>query len=170
MVARATGIARTIFWREDNRAFAFRPELVARLRAALEEVNPALIFIPFVTDIHADHVLLARILAEALEGWNRPDTRVFGYEIWSRVPANAWCDVTAIMPELLEWILLYETAMKIDDFVHACAARDYANALALAGRAGFVEAFHAGDVAAYRDLVNRAAGSATIGSLRSSTS
>ncbi len=169
-VARAAGIARTIFWREDNQAFVYRPELVTRLRGILEEVDPALIFVPFITDIHADHVLLARILAEALEGWDRPHTRVLGYEIWSRVPANAWCDVTAIMPELLEWILLYETAMKVDDFVHACAARDYANALTLSGRAGFVEAFHAGGVAAFRDLVNRAAGSATIGSLRSSTS
>ncbi len=168
-VAQAAGIARTIFWREDNQAFVYRPELVTRLRGTLEEVNPALIFVPFVTDIHPDHVLLARILGEALEDWSRPGTQVFGYEIWSRVPANAWCDVTAIMPEFLDWILLYETAMKVDDFVHACATRDYANALALGGRAGFVEAFHAGDVTAYRDLVNQATGSATIGSLRHPT-
>jgi LmbE family N-acetylglucosaminyl deacetylase len=152
-VARAIGIERTIFWREDNQAFVHRPELVDRLVAILEETRPKLIFVPFITDIHPDHVLLARILAAALGRWSEPGTIVLGYEIWSRVPANAWCDVGSVMADLEQQLLLYETAMKVDDFVHGCAARNYANALALTGRPGFVEAFFQCEVTTYRSLV-----------------
>jgi LmbE family N-acetylglucosaminyl deacetylase len=121
--------------------------------AILEETRPKLIFVPFITDIHPDHVLLARILAAALGRWSEPGTIVLGYEIWSRVPANAWCDVGSVMADLEQQLLLYETAMKVDDFVHGCAARNYANALLLAGRSGFVEAFFQCDVTTYRSLV-----------------
>jgi LmbE family N-acetylglucosaminyl deacetylase len=156
-VARAAGFARTVEWREDNRAFVHRPELVARMRALLEDVRPQLVFVPFFSDIHPDHVLVARLLAEALEGVDLPGLRIFGTEIWSRTPTNAWCDVTAIMPAFVEWLMLYPWAMKVDDFVHACAARGYANSLAFAGRPGFVEAFHESDAAGFRAIAARRA-------------
>lgn len=152
-VARSLGVERTIEWREDNRNLAYRPELARRLCEVLDEVDPALVLVPFVTDIHPDHVLIARLLATALAEGRPRSFRILGYEIWCRIPANAWCDVTSVMNRLEERLFLYPTAMKVDDFVFQCSARNYVHALELAGRPGFVEAFHESDVARFRTLV-----------------
>ena len=140
-VSRAAGFARTILWREDNRSFVHKPERVAMLRATLAELGPALIFTPFVTDIHEDHRTLNRMLAEALEDPQRPDLEVLNYEVWSLAPANRHCDVAEVMPRLEELLFLYETAMKVDDFVHLCVDRNYYNSCLRAGHPGFAEAF-----------------------------
>jgi len=152
-VARAAGFHRTIFWREDNHAFTFRPELVDRLRATLDELEPSLIFTPFLTDIHADHLTLNRVLAGALEGGRGSGAEVLAYEVWGLAPAAVYCDVTGVMPEVERLLLLYETAMKVEDYVQMCAARNYYHSLRLAGRPGFCEAFFSADLDGFRQLV-----------------
>jgi LmbE family N-acetylglucosaminyl deacetylase len=66
MVARAAGFE-TIVWGEDNRAFIATRDLVARLRDTIRGMAPALLFTPFVTDDHPDHLTLNRILGGALK-------------------------------------------------------------------------------------------------------
>jgi len=70
-----------------------------------------------------------------------PDPRVLSYEVWSLVPANAFCDVTRVMPLCERALLRYVTPMKVEDYVHLCQDRGYYHACTLAGRPGFVEAF-----------------------------
>jgi LmbE family N-acetylglucosaminyl deacetylase len=153
-VAQAAGYASVELWREPNDAFRVSEGNVARVVAALERVRPRLVFVPFVSDIHEDHRALATLLARALE--RAPlaaDAEVASYEVWSLVPANRWVDVTAEMPRLERLLWLYETAMKVDDYVHFCAERNHYNALAVAGRSGFAEAFHVVPAAQYPELV-----------------
>src|SRR5262245_15220381 len=142
-VANAAGFQPTIYWREDNRAFRMREELVQRLRGTLRELRPALIFTPFLADIHPDHQTLNRILAAALDAPARWEMSVVGYEVWSLVPANLWCDISATTPDLERLLWLYGTAMEADDFIHMCRTRNRYHARTLSGSARYAEAFFA---------------------------
>jgi len=119
---------------------AFRSEL----RAWLEARKPSLVLTPFVTDAHADHFTLNRILAAAVENAaiDAAGTAVLGYEVWSLVPANRYCDIGDVAAQRNELLLLYPTAMKVDDFVHLCVHRNYYNAYTFMGREGLAEAFY----------------------------
>jgi LmbE family N-acetylglucosaminyl deacetylase/SAM-dependent methyltransferase len=154
-VAESAGFEPTIFWREDNRAFQARADLVERLRVTLRELQPALVFTPFLADIHPDHFTLNRILAGALDGQSGEGMSVVGYEVWSLVPANLWCDVSSSMPDLERLLLRYETAMKVDDFIHMCRTRNRYHARALGSGASYAEAFFATDAPHFRDLLER---------------
>ena len=159
-VAKAAGFEPPILWSEDNRAFRARDDLAARLRETLREIGPALVFTPFVADIHPDHQTLNRILARALAGLPERETSVLGYEVWSLAPANRWCDVTSCTPELERLFLLYETAMKVDDLVRMSSARNRRHALALGRAPGYAEAFFAAEAGRFRGMVERQASSA----------
>src|SRR5216110_2858136 len=54
----------------------------------------------------------------------------------------------------------YDTAMKVDDYVHFCQDRNYHDAIACAGRPGFVEAYCAIPAASYPELAS------TVGAIR----
>jgi len=159
-VADAAGFQPTIFWREDNRAFRMRDELVQRLRGTLRELKPALVFTPFLADIHPDHRTLNHILAASLDGSAGEETSVVGYEVWSLVPPNLWCDVSSTMPDLERLFWLYATAMEADDFIHMCRTRNRYHAHTLGLGAGYAEAFFATEVARFREMVERAPGGA----------
>ena len=164
-VAEAAGFEPTIFWGEDNHTFRARDDLVARLREILRELAPALLFTPFIADIHADHLTLNRILAGALDGLPERSMSVVGYEVWSLAPANLWCDISSCMREVERLLLLYETAMKVDDFIHMCSTRDRFHALTLGGAPGYAEAFFATDAARFQTLMARAPRAGTAGEL-----
>src|SRR5205814_7808571 len=63
-VGEAMGFSSLVFWREDDAAFRERDDLIERLGALLLEIQPALIFTPFLTDSHRDHRILSRILGK----------------------------------------------------------------------------------------------------------
>jgi len=152
-VAHALGAEEVILWREDNIAFRFNPGLVSRLVELLGR-RPRLIFAPFVTDIHPDHVTLNRVLSAALPSADLPhDARVMNYEVWSLTPANMCCDVTDQMPVVEDLLLRYETAMKVDDFVRFCADRNYYNAIVHRNLQGYDEAFYDVPVREYAALL-----------------
>jgi LmbE family N-acetylglucosaminyl deacetylase len=142
-VGEAMGFERLIFWRESNAAFAERPERVSELTRLLEELEPALVFTPFVTDIHPDHRVLNRMLAQALAAAPAAGraARVLNYQVWSLVPPNLYCEIGEVAARQEQVLLLYATAMKVDDYVHYCQDRNYYDAVVVAGRPGFVEAF-----------------------------
>ena len=69
---------------------------VARL---LAEKKPAVVYAPAVTDGHPDHWGSNRVLYAALKARRRragaARLLVRGYEVWSPLPANRLCDITA---------------------------------------------------------------------------
>ena len=143
-VGRSLGAAEVVCWREDNRVFRVRDACVNDLKMLLEKLRPCLVFTPFVTDAHGDHHTLNLLLERALAAANidHAATAVLGYEVWSLVPANRFCDITAVATRRDELLLLYRTAMKVDDFIHLCAQRNYYNAYQFMGREGMAEAFY----------------------------
>lgn len=153
-VSDAIGFAELHLWRADNRNFRADGALADRLAALIGAERPALVFIPFVTEAHADHLTLSVLLAMALgRAAAPPDCRVLGYEVWSLVPANLVHDVTGSMADLESLLFLYDTAMRIDDFVHFCADRALHHGFAHAKRPCYLEAFHAVKAADYPALL-----------------
>lgn len=62
------------------------------LTREVARLDPQAIFVPWPLDDHPDH----RAVAAALAGVDlRPDVEVWGYEVWSALPANRIVDVTA---------------------------------------------------------------------------
>ena len=143
-VGAALGAVEVVCWGEDNRHFKLREERVDALRAWLEGHRPSLVLTPFVTDAHVDHFTLNRVFAEAIAkaAIDAAGTSVLGYEVWSLVPANRYCDISEVAASRNELLLLYPTAMKVDDFIHLCSHRNYYNAYTFMGREGLVEAFY----------------------------
>ena len=142
-VVELLGIQETVYWNADNRNFRVTPERVDALAELLGRVSPRAVFAPFVTDIHPDHFAVSRMLAAALpkSGLDLASVEVFGYEVWSLVPANVICDVTELMPLIERLLLTYETALKVDDYVHLCARRMFYNACRYRNQNGYADAF-----------------------------
>jgi LmbE family N-acetylglucosaminyl deacetylase len=160
-VGEAMGFESVICWNEDNAAFRERAERVDELMELLRRLRPALVFTPFVTDVHPDHRVLSGMLARALAraGEAVPDSRVLSYQVWSLVPPNLYCDVTDTMDVVERGLWRYDTAMKVDDYVHFCQDRNYHDAIAYAGHPGFVEAYFAMPAASYPELAATVGGS-----------
>lgn len=139
-VADALGLE-AVFWGESNAAFRERPELVTKLAALLRERQPSLVFTPFVTDVHPDHRVLSRLLVAALADAPGPE-RILAYQVWCLLPPNCVCDVTREMPAMSEAFRLYETAMKVEDYIHIAQDRNLATARERLGASGYAEAFY----------------------------
>ena len=153
-VARGIGCAELDCWKADNRAFGVDPALVARLAERLDRERPALVLVPFVTEAHADHLTLSRILSRALRAMpSPPEATILGYEVWSLVPPTLVHDISPLMTEIEHLLFLYETAMKVDDFVHYCADRALFHGITVRGTACHLEAFHAVAARDYPALV-----------------
>jgi LmbE family N-acetylglucosaminyl deacetylase len=153
-VAAALG-AQLVLWREPDGALECSERTISRLVRLLDEQRPTHVLAPFLGDPHGDHGTLSRILAGALAR-SSVAPRVLQFEVWSLVPANLYCEVTGQMEKLEGLLMLYERALRADDFVHFCEARNLARALELTGGPGYVEAFLGTTSAEYRRLADHA--------------
>src|SRR4029079_7793079 len=97
-VGTSLGAAEVVCWREYNHDFRARPERVNDMCSWIEAHRPSAVFTPFVTDLHTDHLTLNRILAAAVAkaSIDAAGTPVFGYEVWSLVPATHYCDIAEV--------------------------------------------------------------------------
>jgi LmbE family N-acetylglucosaminyl deacetylase len=149
-VAAALG-AELVLWRAEDSRLRPTQARIAELAALIDRLRPTHVFTPFLGDQHGDHRALSDILAGAL-GVTPVEPRVLQYEVWSLSPADLYCDITDCMERLENLLLLYERAMRVDDFVHFCESRDLTRALELTGRHAYVEAFLSTTSAEYRAL------------------
>jgi hypothetical protein len=142
-VATALGAQELILWKVDNAAFHCSAENVARLSRTLKTLRPGLVFSPWLTDIHPDHLTFNHILAAAIDGGATTgfDSEIALYEVWGLAPIHRYCVVTDRMAEVERLLLLYETAMKSDDYVHSCEARNLDHGWTATGTSCYAEAF-----------------------------
>jgi N-acetylglucosamine malate deacetylase 1 len=159
-VGELMGFTSLLFWKEDNAAFVEREERVRDLVELLGRLRPALIFTPFIIDIHPDHRVLSRLLASAIRvgGPALEGSLVLSYQVWSSTPATHTCEITDVVGLQEQALLLYATAMKVDDYVHFCQDRNYHDAVAVTAHPGFVECFFATPANAYPELVTSVEG------------
>ncbi|HEY6193593.1 MAG TPA: PIG-L family deacetylase [Candidatus Eisenbacteria bacterium] len=140
-VADGLGARELVCLRADNRALRATPELAGQFRELLERVRPGVVLAPSFTDIHPDHQIVLALLARALRqvAGTLPDVAL--YEVWSLVAPTHVRDVGAHIGRIEELLLAYETALKVDDYVHLVAERLLFNAFEHCARPGYVEVF-----------------------------
>lgn len=140
-VADGLGARELVCLMADNRNLQADPGHVAAFREVLSRVRPGTVFAPSFIDIHPDHQTVLTLLAEALRELPPPLPDVALYEVWSLVPHTAVHDVSRWMSRLEDLLLTYETALKVDDYVHMVAERLLFHALAHRGQPGYLEGF-----------------------------
>lgn len=80
--AEVLGIGEVEFWRQPDGALDPTPELVARLRRALDTFGPRLVYVPHDREMHPDHRAAVALVQSALAGLADPP-RVFMFEVWT---------------------------------------------------------------------------------------
>jgi LmbE family N-acetylglucosaminyl deacetylase len=140
-VARRIGARELVCLRADNRALRATPELRARFREILERSGAGLVFAPTFTDFHPDHQTVLEILVDAMREIPADRPAVALYEVWGLVTPTHLHPVRDHIDDIEFLLLLYETALKVDDYVHLVAERLLYHSYAELGEPGYVEAF-----------------------------
>lgn len=136
------------------------PEAVARLAAWLDEVQPQLVYLPFVMDLLEDHWQTARLFNAAVQrcGAWRKSLVVRAYEVWAPVPANRVADITAHAARKRELLDLYVSQLRDVDYRRAIEGLNTYRSMLLARTGvGQAEAFVETHLRGWLDLVARAA-------------
>lgn len=140
-VARALGARELVCLRADNRALRATPELRARFRECLERSRAGVVFAPTFSDFHPDHQTVLEILVDTMREWEGDRPLVALYEVWGLVAATHVHPVGESIDDIESLLLRYETALKIDDYVHLVAERLLYHSYVELGEPGYVEAF-----------------------------
>lgn len=159
-VAEQMGFEEVFFWGRPDGRLACTDDVVERMGALLDHLRPTVIFVPFCTDPHPDHVGANRILVEALKRWGDParprPLNVLGYEVWGMVPPHVYCPIDTEIERKLRLLMLYRTGMKAEDYVRYTRDLGAYQAYTLTGRTGFVEVFARFNEAEYLRIVEPA--------------
>jgi LmbE family N-acetylglucosaminyl deacetylase len=153
-VADRIGARELLCLRADNRALHATPELRRSFREVLDRTRAGVAFAPSFTDIHPDHQTVLRLLAAAMREMSQPKPDVALYEVWSLVAPSHVHEVSASIGRIEDLLLAYETALKIDDYVHLVAERLLFNSYEHRGRAGYLEGFEVLPAARFLELAS----------------
>jgi LmbE family N-acetylglucosaminyl deacetylase len=152
VVAKGLGAHELVCLRADNSNFKATSELRTRFAEILSRTHAAIVFAPSFTDIHPDHQTVLRLLFEAMATMAGPRPHVALYEVWSLVAPTHVHDVGTRVARLEELLLAYETALKIDDYVHLVADRLLYNHERYQSGSGYSEVFQVWSAARFLEL------------------
>lgn len=145
------GLRRQVFCRQRLLSAA---EILDQVVNVCQEEKPEILYLPFVTDSHAEHIEVNRLLLRLLESTQgvNPMTCV-GYEVWSLLFPNRSVDISGTLAVKQQAIAAYGVATDAVDYVHAATGlAAYRALLNLSGR-GYAEAFFVAPAAKYAALV-----------------
>jgi LmbE family N-acetylglucosaminyl deacetylase/SAM-dependent methyltransferase len=155
VVAENLGFAELILFNEVDSRLKCTRDTVAKLSALLNRLDPKVIFVPFINDIHPDHIAANEILSKSLESslLNLSEVNVLSYEVWNFVPPNSLCIIDNQFDKKAEILMKYRTGMKVIDYIHFCESLNAYHAYKLLGKKGFAEVFLAIDAKRYVELI-----------------
>lgn len=116
-------------------------ELSAALRAAIAELDPEVVFAPWLLDGTPDHRAVAEALVEALAdpgGGGGPE--IWGYEVWTALVPNRIVEITTVIERKRAALASHETASLALDLSAGEGLGRWRSMQSLGGR-GWAEAF-----------------------------
>jgi LmbE family N-acetylglucosaminyl deacetylase len=116
------GLARVEFWHEPDGALRASQRLVGRLRSTLHSWHPALIYVTYDRDLHADHRAAARTVQRALSApaCSEEDPTVLMTEVWTPLQRiDQVVDITAHLERKLAAIRAHASQCRIMRFDEA---------------------------------------------------
>lgn len=149
---RLLGVRRTRFLGFPDRGLSSRTaELATQIRALAEELDPAVLLLPWFLDGHPDHEALTAALALAgLPG----DPQVWAFETWTPLPANRIVDITATVEAKTASLAAHVLAGRAFDVSAMQGLSRWRSVHGLMGR-GQAEGFLAGSLDNYLALARR---------------
>lgn len=143
VVAENLGIDELILWKEKSSNLKCTQANVRKLTDILNRLQPEVIFVPFINDVHPDHIIANEILRKALEDSNLNLIKVdiLSYEVWSFVPPNIFCIIDNQFEKKTKMLMKYRTGMKVIDYVHFWEFLNAYHAHTLLGKKSFIEVF-----------------------------
>jgi LmbE family N-acetylglucosaminyl deacetylase len=132
---------------------------VSMLARLLRQIRPALVYLPFVYDLHRDHWQTNRVFAAAAAQLDTADAAgitVRGYEVWSPLLANRVADISAVMPLKRQALACFASQLRDQDYTCVVEGLNVYRSIGAFGGKGHAEAFHEAPLAGYLRLVRAA--------------
>ena len=148
-----------IFWENEDTGLTNDSGTISAMVEVLEEVKPAMVYVPSFFDHHFDHFAANKILVDALKKTSLKLT-VLGYEVWDNMPfPNFILNISDYFEKKADILSHYTTPLKTTDFTKLCRYRDALHyALSVDStrnkKEGYAEAFYRLDSEIYRTLYN----------------
>jgi LmbE family N-acetylglucosaminyl deacetylase len=123
------------------------PELQRGIQAAVDELRPEVVLVPWFLDGHADH----RAVSDALAACALGAAEVWGYETWTVLPHNRMVDITSVIDRKRSALAAHATAHLAFDVTAGLELGRWRSIHGLMGR-GYGEAFLAVPGERYAEL------------------
>lgn len=147
-----------IFWDVEDTQLTNDSETISAMSKVLEDVQPAIVYVPSFFDHHFDHFSANQILVDALNSVSSMQMTIMGYEVWDNMPfPNFILNISPYFKQKVEMLSQYTTPLKSTDFIKLCTYRDalhYTLHLDSIRREidGYAEAFYRLDSGIYQTL------------------
>lgn len=132
---------------------------VSGLAELLTRLQPQLVYLPFVYDLHRDHWQTNCVFAAAvacIDPKIASAITVRGYEVWSPLLANRVADITDVMTLKIDALSRFISQLKDQDYTRIVTGLNSYRSSGAFGGHGYAEAFHELPLAAYLRLVRAA--------------
>ena len=133
----------------DGNLFRHEPSIIDALSNQIKKVEPDLIFCPFPTDAHSDHMSCAWATAAATKRTNWGGS-ILAYEVWTPLWPNVAVDITQVAERKGKAIHLYRS--QVSDRDYAAATLGLNQFRGLVHGVGYAEAFFSGNPRAFHRL------------------
>jgi LmbE family N-acetylglucosaminyl deacetylase len=151
--ASVIGFDKTEFWEYESKTLHARPGIAARLRAAVEDYKPDVLYLPSPLERHNDHLAVNGIFYEACLGM-RYSFSVYAYEVWSALVPNAVIDITRVSDKKREAIGCHKSQLAAHDWVEATLSLNRFRGIS-SGRGQYAEAFTRHTLKEYMEILRR---------------
>jgi LmbE family N-acetylglucosaminyl deacetylase len=111
-----------------------------RLAARMAELQPDIVYAPWIGEHHLDHHVLARVVRAACE-LSGFEGDAWGYEVWSPLVATRIVDVTRVYPMKVQALKKHQSQIAYGDIVHYGLGLNAHRSVYLPAGAHFGEAF-----------------------------
>ena len=132
---------------------------VDQLARVLSTFAPEVVFSPFASDAHPDHIAATRLLTAAARRASLPaGTEVWAYETWTPLAANTFVDIGSAIGAKRAAIAAYASQTGVTDYSRAFEGLAAYRALGAGLSRSHVEAFHRETLAGYAGQVDAVRG------------
>jgi LmbE family N-acetylglucosaminyl deacetylase len=140
--AKILGLTKLHFLRQPDWMLSDHAAATAkRVRAALEESTPDVIYLPHPNDDHPDHRATLPILRAALKHCRRLNPELLAYEVWTPLNTHdVTLDISRVMPRKMRALKAHRSQLGEFDYVRAVTGLNQFRG-ALAGKCRFAEVF-----------------------------
>ena len=147
------GLGEPVFLDLPDGALASSPGAADALADALRQLSPEIVLLPYFADPHPDHwATVKHFLACATQAGLPASLPCWGYEVWTPLVANAFLDITSVMPLKKQAMAVYQSQVEAVDYPRVVSGLNAYRALAAGFSAGYAEAFFVDTLAGYTRL------------------